>query len=111
MAESVDARRVFEVVDPHTSFLKYLVNLAQSAVAVVSYRPHVVVSSGAGVAIASCLLGKLLGAKLIFVETAACVVQPSRTGKLIYRFADLFIVQWEALLEHYPKAVYGGCLV
>ena len=30
------------------------------------------------------------------------------TGRLIYKFADLFIVQWESMLELYPEATYGG---
>ena len=32
------------------------------------------------------------------------------TGKLIYKFADMFIVQWEEMLELYPKAVLGGAI-
>ena len=32
------------------------------------------------------------------------------TGKLIYKFADLFIVQWEEMLELYPKAILGGSI-
>ena len=27
---------------------------------------------------------------------------------IVYKFADLFIVQWEEMLELYPNAVYGG---
>jgi len=30
------------------------------------------------------------------------------TGKIVYKFADLFIVQWEEMLEEYPKAKYVG---
>ena len=26
----------------------------------------------------------------------------------MYKFADLFIVQWETLKKVYPNAVYGG---
>ena len=32
----------------------------------------------------------------------------SLTGRLVYPFADLFLVQWESLLELYPKAKYVG---
>ena len=27
---------------------------------------------------------------------------------MVYRIADVFVVQWESMLEHYPKAIYGG---
>ena len=30
------------------------------------------------------------------------------TGKLVYKFADLFVVQWESMLKLYPKAKYFG---
>ena len=33
---------------------------------------------------------------------------PTLTGKLTYKFADLFIVQWKEMLKVYPKAVLGG---
>jgi len=26
----------------------------------------------------------------------------------MYKFADVFIVQWEEMLEFFPKAIYGG---
>ena len=29
-------------------------------------------------------------------------------GSMIYPIADYFLVQWESMLELYPKAVYGG---
>lgn len=32
------------------------------------------------------------------------------TGKLVYKFADLFLVQWEDMLKLYPKAKYFGSL-
>jgi UDP-N-acetylglucosamine:LPS N-acetylglucosamine transferase len=73
-------------------------------------RPKAIISTGGGMSIATALLGKLLGVKLIYVESGARVTSPSRTGKLLYKYADLFIVQWEPMLKHFPKAVYGGML-
>ncbi|QKY70305.1 hypothetical protein Len3610_12510 [Lentibacillus sp. CBA3610] len=34
----------------------------------------------------------------------------TRTGRFMYKHADLFIVQWESLLKFYPGAVYGGSI-
>ena len=55
-------------------------------------------------------LGKyLFRAKLIFMETATRVVRPSGTGRLLYPIADLFLVQWPAMLKEVgPKARYLG---
>ena len=35
-----------------------------------------------------CLAAKLFGARLVYVESGSRVIIPSRTGRLIYRFAD-----------------------
>lgn len=70
--------------------------------------PDVILTTGAGVAIPTCLLTKVFRKKVIYIESFARINTPNKTGMLIYKFADLFIVQWESLLEYYPKAVYGG---
>jgi UDP-N-acetylglucosamine:LPS N-acetylglucosamine transferase len=74
----------------------------------IKFRPGYIVSTGAHTAGPMCCIGKLLGSKIIFVETFANSKTKSVTGSLIYKFADLFIVQWEDMLELYPKGVYGG---
>ena len=55
-----------------------------------------------------CLFAKCMHKKVIYIESFARVHEKSLTGKLVYPFADLFIVQWESMLETYPKAIYGG---
>lgn len=71
-------------------------------------KPDAVLSTGAMVAFPALVLGKLLGKKVLFIECMFNVDEPTLTGKLTYRFADLFIVQWEEMLKVYPKAVLGG---
>ena len=58
-----------------------------------------------------CILGKIFGSKIIYIETFANHHKKTATGRLIYPIADLFIVQWEEMLEIYPKAVYGLSLI
>jgi UDP-N-acetylglucosamine:LPS N-acetylglucosamine transferase len=72
-------------------------------------RPDVVVSNGSEVAIPFSWLGKLLGAKVVFIESWSRMHTRSGTGPLVYPVADLFLVQWPALLEEYgSKARYEG---
>lgn len=71
-------------------------------------KPDVVITTGALISFPFCLFAKLLGAKVIYIETFARVNDRSLTGRLVYPFADLFLVQWESLLEFYPKAIYVG---
>jgi UDP-N-acetylglucosamine:LPS N-acetylglucosamine transferase len=71
-------------------------------------KPSSIISTGALATYPACLLGKLMGIQIIYIESFARVNSASLTGRLLYRFADLFIVQWEEMLEIFPKAVYGG---
>ena len=71
-------------------------------------RPKVIVTTGTHTAGPMCYLGKLFGSKIIYIETFANINKKTATGRLIYPIADLFIVQWEEMLDIYPKAVYGG---
>ena len=71
-------------------------------------KPYVVLSTGAMIAFPALLLGKLMKKKVIFIECMFNVDAPTLTGMLAYRFADLFIVQWEEMLKVYPNAVMGG---
>ena len=71
-------------------------------------KPDFVITTGALIAFPFCLYAKLMGAKVIYIESFARVNDRSLTGKLVYPFADLFLVQWESLLELYPKAKYVG---
>jgi len=79
-----------------------------SLVALLRERPDAVISCGPAVGVPPCLLARLLGIRVIFVETGSRVRALSMTGRIVYRFANLFIVQWPQLLERYPKAVYAG---
>ena len=53
-------------------------------------------------------LAKLFGKKLIYIESFAKISSPNLSGKLLYRFADQFYVQWETMLKIYPKAICLG---
>jgi len=67
-----------------------------------------VITTGALMGYVVALAGKLLRKKIIYIESFARIETPSLTGRLIYPFADVFIVQWEEGLKFFPKAIYGG---
>ncbi len=74
------------------------------------YQPDVVLSTGPSVAVPVCIMARLLGKKVIFVETGSRVTALSTTGRIMYHVAHLFFVQWPELAEHYPRAIYAGRL-
>lgn len=71
-------------------------------------RPDVIITTGVLAMIPACLICKLFGKKLIYIESFAKVTSPTETGKFLYRFADRFYVQWESMLEYYPNAICLG---
>ena len=86
----------------------FLYDFLYSFMVFVKERPDYVISTGALATIPVCLIAKLFGRKLIFIESFAKVDSPTLTGKLLYRFADRFYVQWEPMLKIYPNAIYLG---
>lgn len=71
-------------------------------------RPDLIISSGAAVAVPFFYIGKLFGAKTVYIEVFDRIDKPTLTGKLVYSITDLFVVQWEEMKQVYPKAVNLG---
>lgn len=90
--------------------LSWLVGAVLSFYIVVVERPDVVITTGAGIVVFFCVFAKLLGAKLIFIESMARIERPTLTARMLYPFANLFLVQWPGLLQYFPKAKYVGRL-
>ena len=93
---------------PITYPFKLLANCFISLFYYIKIRPNVIITTGAHSAGPMCCIGKIFGSKIIYIETFANIHTKTITGRLVYKFADLFIVQWESMLELYPKAVYWG---
>ena len=85
-----------------------VVNAFKSLKMVMVEKPDVIITTGVLAVIPLCLLTKLFGGKLIYIESFAKVSSPTETGKFLYKFADQFYVQWEPMREFYPNAIYLG---
>ena len=66
-------------------------------------KPDLIVSTGAAPAIPFFYLGKLFGAKVIYIEVYDRIEKPTITGKVVYPISDLFVLQWEEQKKFYPK--------
>lgn len=73
-------------------------------------RPDVIISTGAAVAVPFFYLGKLFGAKLIYIEVFDRINTSTMTGKLVHPITDRFIVQWEEMKQVYSKATNLGSI-
>ena len=75
---------------------------------IIKERPKVMITTGVLAIVPLALLMKLFGGKLIYIESFAKVTSKTLSGKLLYRYADQFYVQWEEMLKLYPNAIYKG---
>jgi UDP-N-acetylglucosamine:LPS N-acetylglucosamine transferase len=67
-------------------------------------RPRVVLTTGAGVAVPFVWIGRLFGARAVYVESFTRIEQPSLSLRLIAPFADRVYAQWPELRAEVPKA-------
>ncbi len=74
-------------------------------------RPHVVISTGAAPGCLAAVLGHLIGARVIWLDSITNVHRLSLSGRLVRPFADLFLVQWPALARKYRGVEYVGAVV
>ena len=99
--------RVHLICHPRRRPGRTLLNLAQSLRVLLKERPALILSTGADVAVPTLILGRLLGAEVVFVETGG-TLEPSLTGRLVYPFCHLFVVPWPEKLAAFPRAVLAS---
>lgn len=99
-----------------TSVYSTLRSIAEAVFVVLRFRPELLLCNGPGTCIPLCLVcyvGQFMGlgkTTIVYVESIARVKSLSLTGKLLYRLriADRFFVQWEGLMQRYPRCTYAG---
>lgn len=113
--DKVDSRSILEgentyyAYSPTNRSVKNLIrNLFLAVKILLKERPDVIFSSGAGVAVPFFWVGKLLGAKLVYIESFDRINSSTMTGRLVYPITNKFLVQWDDQLAFYPKGEYWG---
>jgi beta-1,4-N-acetylglucosaminyltransferase len=97
--------------NPLLILVKTVISLAQSVRTVARSRAEVIVGCGPAIAVPVMVLGKLLGKRIVFIENSARVETRSTSGRILYYFSDLFLVQWPSLTGKYKRAVWKGRLM
>ena len=85
--------------------VRVLPNLVRAIRVLRDLRPAVVVASGASLVVPFCVLARLTGARIVFVETTARVGDASMSGRVISRLAEAVIVEWPETAARYRRAV------
>lgn len=76
---------------------KLIILFIQMSWLMITKRPDVVISSGAAPGFFAVMLGKLIGAKTIWIDSIANAEELSLSGKKAGVFADLWLTQWPNL--------------
>ena len=100
--------KMYFVICPRRNPLKLIANLFQSLRIFLKEKPDVTITTGADTAIPLCIIAKLFGKKIIFIEMFCVINKPSLSGRIMNSLADLFLVQWEENLKFYKKAEFLG---
>lgn len=99
-----------------TSIFTTLYSLFFSIRLVFQIQPHVIITNGPGTCIPLCVAAFLRYiflfkcCPIIFVESFCRVKTLSLSGKILYPFCTVIVVQWQQLLAKYPRATYIGTL-
>lgn len=105
----VRAHYVLQINRHELGFLPRMVaNAFASLVCWLRERPDVIVCTGVLATIPFCIIGHALGSKLVYIESFAKTDSPTMTGRLLWKYADRFYVQWESMLSVYPGARFVG---
>lgn len=87
---------------------KFLFNIIKSFGIIITNRPNLIISTGALASVPIMIWTKIFGGKVIYIESFAKIDNPTISGKISYKFADQFYVQWENMKKFYPNAICKG---
>ncbi len=73
-------------------------------------RPAVVITTGSAPGMLALRLGKLLGARTVWIDSIANAEQMSLSGQKARRFADLWLTQWPHLAREGGPTFIGSVL-
>lgn len=71
-------------------------------------RPDVVITTGSMPLAIFCLWSKLLGARIVWIDSVAQIEEMSMSGRMMRRVADLCLAQWPDVAARYPNVEYAG---
>lgn len=71
-------------------------------------RPDVIVTTGSMPLALFCLWSRLLGARIVWIDSVAQVEKMSLSGRVVRPFADLSLVQWPEVAARTPGTEYAG---
>lgn len=91
--------------------IRVITVLFRSVQVILRERPNVVISTGAAPGFLLCLVAKIFGAKIVWVDSIANIERLSLSGRIIRPFANLFLTQWPEIADRYSNVEYVGAII
>ena len=99
-SDEVGSSRVYTVNDANRRTKLSALRLAFKMLRILwRERPDIIISTGAAPGCLAICIGKLLGAKTVWIDSLANVERLSLSGRIVKRFTDLWLTQWEHLAQ------------
>ena len=87
-----------------------IINTIRPLKIIAKEKPNLIISPGAAPAIPFFYIGKLFGAKTIYIEVFDRIDAATIAGRVCYPVTDRFIVEWEEMKKVYPKSINLGSI-
>ncbi|MEX0280715.1 MAG: UDP-N-acetylglucosamine--LPS N-acetylglucosamine transferase [Arenibacterium sp.] len=101
----------YPVVDANRwTKMKLVKQLFQLLWIILTTRPHVIITTGAAPGYFALRIGKMVGARTIWVDSIANAEELSLSGQKVRKFADLWLTQWQHL-EKPDGPEYKGSVI
>ena len=95
-----------------TNFWKMIKLFVKSFKILIKEKPKLIVSTGSEIAIPFFILAKLMGIQGIYIDSWCRAKTKSGTGRILYYFSDVFLVQWKNMVKVYGRrARYKGVVI
>lgn len=101
-------RVIFAHGPTNRSIPNLLRNLRLAVSVIRRARPRVILTTGAGVAVPFAWVGRLSGARVVYVESFTRIEGPSLSCRMIAPVADRLYVQWPDLLGRLRRSRHVG---
>lgn len=89
-------------------WFNFFINIFLALKIVMKFKPDIIITTGSHTAVPFCYIGKVFGAKIIFILSFCRVDSRAKAADIIYPISDLFFVQWESMKKFYKKGIYVG---
>lgn len=110
--KSLESHNTYVVRDSNKDTkIKLMITAIQVFYIVLKIRPHVIVTTGAAPGLFAIIIGKLIGARTVWIDSIANGSEMSLAGKKARIWSSLWLTQWPELAGTEPKLKYLGRVI